>query len=175
MRAAGASRLRRLAGIAQSCRCSHVQDGPGTSTLNRIEHGLALLRRGPIAWIRDPEARRFLLFLLVGGLNTLVGYGIFAALILIGLPTPAAVIAGTVLGILFNFVSTGSVVFRNRTGRLLPRFVAVYVVQMGMNIAAISALERAGLPPLTAGALMVPPLAIFTYFAMRRFVFVDVD
>lgn len=133
--------------------------------------GLTMLRGNPAAWLRDPEFRRFFKFLVVGGLNTLVGYGLFAALILLGLPTAAAAIVGTVLGLLFNFVSTGGVVFKNRAGRLLPRFVAVYVVQIGINVAALHALETAGLHPLIAGALVLPPLAIFTYFMLRRFVF----
>lgn len=129
-----------------------------------------MLRGGP-AWLRDPELRRFAAFLIVGGVNTLVGYGLFAALILLGLPTPAAAILGTILGLLFNFLSTGGLVFKKRSGQLLPRFIGVYVVQMGLNVAALRALEGAGLHPLVAGALVLPPLAIFTYFALKRFVF----
>ncbi len=110
-------------------------------------------------------------FLFVGGLNTMVGYLIYAALILIGLPTPAAIVCSTVLGVLFNFFSTGTLVFQSRARRLLPRFIGVYVVQMMLGIAAITLLERAGVHPLIGGALMLPPLAVFTYFAMRRYVF----
>ncbi|HEX8534124.1 MAG TPA: GtrA family protein [Allosphingosinicella sp.] len=131
------------------------------------------LKGGPEGWLHNAELRRFVRFLFVGGLNTLVGYAIFAALILIGLSVTAAVIVGTVLGVLFNFVSTGRIVFGSKAGRLLPRFIAVYVVQMGLSIAALHALERAGIEPLIAGALVLPLLAVFTYFAMRRFVFVD--
>ena len=125
----------------------------------------------PAAWLRKPELRRFIRFLFVGGLNTLVGYLIFAALIMIGLPTTAAVVTGTILGVLFNFFSTGAVVFRNASGRLLPRFLAVYAVQMGLNIGAMTGLEEAGVHPLIGGAIVLPPLAVFTYFAMRKFVF----
>jgi putative flippase GtrA len=125
----------------------------------------------PVAWLRKPELRRFVRFLFVGGLNTLVGYLIFAALILVGLPVAAAVVFGTILGVLFNFFSTGAVVFQNASGRLLPRFLGVYVAQMGLNIAAMTGLESAGVHPLVAGAFVLPPLAVFTYFAMRRFVF----
>ncbi len=135
------------------------------------ETRLALLRAGPTAWLRDPELRRFVVFLVVGGLNTMVGYGLFAGLILLGLPITAAVVIGTVLGVLFNFLSTGTVVFRNSAARLLPRFIGVYVVQMGLNIAALHALTALGVHPLVAGALLILPLAAFTYAAMRRFVF----
>jgi putative flippase GtrA len=130
-----------------------------------------MLSGGPAAWLGKAELRRFLTFLVVGGLNAAVGYGIFAALILLGLPTPAAVILGTILGVLFNFLSTGRLVFRNSAPGLLPRFLAVYAVQMGLNVAALEVLERAGVPPLVGGALLLPPLAVFTYLAMRRFVY----
>lgn len=130
-----------------------------------------MVRSGPAEWLRNGELRRFLTFLAVGGLNTLVGYAIFAGLILLGVFVPAAVVISTILGILFNFLSTGRLVFGSRRGSLLPRFIAVYAVQMGLNIGAINALERVGVGPLVAGALVLPPLAIFTYLAMRRFVF----
>ena len=123
------------------------------------------------AWLRKPEARCFVRLLFVGGVNTLVGYLIFAALILVGLPTPAAVVVGTILAVLFNFFSTGTVVFQNANGRLLPRFIGVYVAQMSLNVAAMAGLEKAGVHPLIGGALLLLPLAVFTYLAMRRFVF----
>ncbi len=124
----------------------------------------------PLVWWRDPEFRRFIRFLAVGGLNTLVGYAIFATLILLGLSIPAAIVLGTMLGVLFNYVSTGGIVFRDRPGRLW-RFAAVYVVQMGLNIAGVTALEHAGIHPLIAGFLLLPVLVVLTFLAMRRFVF----
>ena len=125
----------------------------------------------PMAWLRDPEVRRFVTFLAVGGVNTVVGYGIFAVLILFGLSPSEAVIVGTVLGVLFNFASTGSLVFKSRAGWRLPRFVAVYCVQAALGIAGLHLLAGAGVPTLVAGAVMLPLLAVFTYFAMRRFVY----
>jgi putative flippase GtrA len=124
----------------------------------------------PLTWLRDPEFRRFIRFLVVGGLNTLVGYLIFAALILAGLPTPAAIVLATILGVLFNYLSTGGIVFRDRSGRLV-RFAAVYVVQMGLNIAGVTTLEQAGIPALIGGFVVLPVLVVFTFLAMRRFVF----
>jgi putative flippase GtrA len=124
----------------------------------------------PMNGFRDPEVRRFIRFLVVGGLNTLVGYLIFAALILIGVPTPAAIVLATVLGVLFNYLSTGAIVFRDRAGRLW-RFAAVYCVQMALNIAGVTFLERAGLHPLIGGFVVLPVLVVLTFLAMRRFVF----
>lgn len=126
---------------------------------------------GPSGWLQNADVRRFITFLLVGGLNTVVGYAIFAALILLGLSTPAAVVLGTTLSVVFNFYSTGGLVFRNRSGNLLPRFVGVYVVQMGLGVVLLTALERAGLHPLVGALVAMPLLAVFTYLAMRRFVY----
>lgn len=124
----------------------------------------------PLGWLRDPEVRRFIRFLVIGGLNTLVGYLIFATLILLGLTTQAAIVLATILGVLFNYLSTGGIVFHDRSGRLL-RFVSVYVVQMGLNIAGVTALENAGIPALIGGFIVLPVLVVFTFLAMRKFVF----
>ena len=90
---------------------------------------------------------------------------------LAGLSPAAAVIAATILGALFNFQSIGRLVFGQSGRRLLPRFLAVYSGQCALNILALRALATAGLPPLVAEALVLPPLAVLTYLAMRRFVY----
>ena len=55
--------------------------------------------------------RRFIRFLLVGGVKTLFGYGVFFSLIYIGLHYSLAALLGTILGILFNFQTVGRLVF----------------------------------------------------------------
>jgi putative flippase GtrA len=129
-----------------------------------------LFSGNPFIWWRDPEFRRFLRFLAVGGLNTMVGYLIFVGLILVGLTVPAAIALATVLGVLFNYLSTGGIVFRDKPGRLW-RFALVYLAQVGLNITGVTALERAGVHPAIGGFIVLPVLVVFTFFAMRRFVF----
>lgn len=59
---------------------------------------------------------RFARFLIIGALNTLFGFGVFYLLLLAHLrPGPALAVA-TVLGVLFNFMTTGRVVFENAEG-----------------------------------------------------------
>jgi putative flippase GtrA len=119
----------------------------------------------------DPEARRFVLFLFVGGLNTLVNYLFFVALVSVGLGQTLGVIAATALGILFNFFSTGRIVFRSEKISLLPRFIGVYLVQCALNILLLRAAVGMGVHLLVAEAIILFVLAIGTFFAMRRFVF----
>jgi putative flippase GtrA len=131
---------------------------------------IAMFSRG-IQAARGREARRFTMFLLVGGLNTLVGYGFFVALHAAGLPPTPAVIGATILGVLFNFMSTGRIVFASSDASLLPRFLAVYAVQCAINIVSLRILTAAGLNVLVAQAVIVGVLAVLTFLAMKKFVF----
>jgi putative flippase GtrA len=114
---------------------------------------------------------RFARYLIVGGINTGFGYASYAALILLGLPIWAAVAGSTLLSIVFNFFSYGSLVFQDTAHRRLPKFLAVYAVLGLLNYLALKGLTQAGLGPLLAQAVLVPLLAIAGYCGMRFFVF----
>jgi putative flippase GtrA len=117
------------------------------------------------------ELVRFVTFIAVGGLNTFVGYTLFAGLTLLGFGRTAAVIGATILGLLFNFQSIGRIVFASKDVRLLPRFIAVYVVQTCVNLGLLRLAIGVGLSSLLAEALILPVLAVLTYVLIRRFVF----
>ncbi len=110
-------------------------------------------------------------FLLVGGLNTVVGYALFAAFVWAGLRYPAAIALATVLGVAFNFQSTGRLVFGGAPLSQLGRFVAVYVVVYLINVSSVTLLLRAGLNVYVANALVILPLALIAFVLQRRFVF----
>ena len=57
------------------------------------------------------KKHKFAKFLLVGVLNTLFGYFLYGSLILIGLNYKYAVLLATIIGVLFNFQTTGRLVF----------------------------------------------------------------
>ena len=116
-----------------------------------------------------PLARRFVSFLLAGGVNTLFGYGMFSGLVLLGVSPHVALVFGAVTGVLFNFLTT-SAVFRSRDLGLLPRFLAVYAAMLGLNMLLLEAAMRAGFGPLLAQAIVLPIFTL-TFLAMRRFVF----
>lgn len=120
---------------------------------------------------RSSETGRFLLFLAVGGMNTLVGYGFFVAFHLLGLSPTLSIICATVLGVVFNFLSTGRIVFASQQINPLPRFLGVYVVQCTANVLMLNALIDAGVTILLAEAIVMAVLAVATYFAMKKFVF----
>lgn len=118
-----------------------------------------------------PERRQFMLFMLVGGLNTVVGYALFALFLWTGLGPTTALAAATIGGVAFNFQSIGRIVFaRDGKGRPVP-FLLVYAVQFAINAAALRLLRDLGLSALVAQGLMLPLLAVGGFLAMRRFVF----
>jgi putative flippase GtrA len=120
---------------------------------------------------RNLIERQFVRFLLVGILNSLFGYGCFAVLLYFGLHYAVALFLATVLGIAFNFKSTGALVFGSHNNRLIFRFVASYAVVYLVNTAGIKVFTELGCAPYIGGALLILPMAIFAFILNKRFVF----
>lgn len=77
---------------------------------------------------------KFIRFVLVGGINTLFGIGVYTLMIYIGTPYIWAALISHVLGVLFNFVTTGRLVFENHDKRLIFKFVISYLFVYFINI-----------------------------------------
>ena len=117
---------------------------------------------------------RFIRFLLVGGINTAVGYGLFALLTSFGLHYTFALLISTVVGILFNFKTIGLIVFQSKDNRLILKFFLVYLVGFILNnigIWGISKLIEHQLEVYFAGAIIILPVSVLTFFLHRNFVF----
>lgn len=114
---------------------------------------------------------RFVRFLFVGGLNTLFSYVIYAILILLNVHYTLATLISTILGIIFNFFSTGSIVFRNRKLSLMLRFFLVYGFTYLVNILLLSFFETKQVDMLIAGAIVTLPVALLSYFLNAKLVF----
>lgn len=117
------------------------------------------------------ERRRLLAFLAVGMINTVVGYGLFAALFLTLQSYRTAAVLAFILGVIFNFFSTGRLVFNSRRGSALLPFVAGYLVILGANLALLEILVAAGLNALIAQAVSLPFLVAASYLINSRMVF----
>ena len=114
---------------------------------------------------------QFLKFLVVGGLNTLFGYSVFALFIYLGLHYALASLLSTVLGVLFNFKTTGTLVFKNRDNSLIFRFFGVYGVVYACNVLLLKLLGGSGFNMYWAGALAIAPLALLSFVLNKLFVF----
>ena len=115
--------------------------------------------------------QQFLRFLLVGLLNTVFGYSLFAFLTWLGLTYPVAIGLATLGGVAFNFQSTGRLVFSGAPWSRMGRFTGVYAVIYGLNVAGVALLLEAGLNVYAANALVILPLALVAYVLQQKFVF----
>lgn len=123
------------------------------------------------AHIGGPAAQRFGRFLVVGALNSAVGYVLFVGFVLLRLVPEAALLLATVLGVMFNFLTTGRFVFANGDCSHLLNFVAVYAAVYVFNALVLRFLMMIAVPPLLAQLVLLPIAAIITFVALRNFVF----
>ena len=116
-------------------------------------------------------SNQFLRFILVGGVNTAFGVGVYCLAIFVGLPYFIATLLSNVLGVCFNFITTGNLVFRNNDPRLIFRFVTAYVIIYFINTAFVKIFILSGLNSYWAGILATPLVAFCSYSLLKYFVY----
>ncbi len=120
---------------------------------------------------RHLPSRQFIRYLLVGCLNTLFGFLAYSGFVLLDLPTWIALLAGNVVGIVFNFFTIGGMVFFDLSPARFPLFVLSYAVIYFINLELIGLVSTLVHGRIAAQAILVLPLAMLSYLIMRRFVF----
>jgi putative flippase GtrA len=116
---------------------------------------------------------QFIKFLIVGGINTLFGYLIYAFFVFLVTNPYVAVVLATIVAVLFNFRTYGSIVFKSKDYSLLWKFFAVYLflmfIQMGLlkTLMMVTGMTNSYI----AGAMLTLPMALLSFLLMRKFVF----
>lgn len=118
--------------------------------------------------------RQIITFVLVGILNTLVGYSLYAFFIFMHLPYQLAVLFATIIGVLFNFKSIGKLVFRHNGNQFFLKFLSVYTFLYFLNIELIRLIQLYVNNLYVDGFLAVIPLAIISFILNKCFVFRNV-
>ena len=113
----------------------------------------------------------FIKFILVGILNTMFGYGVWALLIFVGLHYAIATILSTIIGVLFNFKTTGYLVFRNKDNKLLWKFIQIYILTTGLNILGLKYAKMAEINLYFAGLFLTGIMAIISFLMQKYYVF----
>ncbi|MBQ2644221.1 GtrA family protein [bacterium] len=116
---------------------------------------------------------KFIKFLFVGGLNTAFGYGVFAFFIFLKFHFAIASFLSTVLGILFNFKTTGIIVFKNHDNKLIFRFLGAYVIIYLLNILFLKIFKIMYVNMYLAGFILIFPMAVVSFILMKKFVFIN--
>lgn len=113
----------------------------------------------------------FIRFLIAGGVNTLFGFLVYSAAILLGLPVWQALLAGNVTGVGFNFLTTGGYVFRDLSVSRFFRFSLAYSVIYLVNFALVMWLQRWIASTILIQVGLTVPMALGSYILMAKFVF----
>lgn len=129
-----------------------------------------------ISLAATPEPRvntwfQLLKFLVVGGINTVFGYALFAGFTWFGMHYPLAIALATVGGVLFNFQSVGRLVFGSAPRSRFWRFVGVYCLIYLLNLGGVKLMLSHSVNVYVANGIMLIPLAGIAFILNRRFVF----
>lgn len=117
------------------------------------------------------KVKHFLRFLIIGGVNTVFGYAAFALLLYFGLHYALASFWATCAGVLFNFNTTGRIVFKNSDHRLLFRFLMVYSILYLINILLLKLMVTYAVNLYLGSAATILPMALLAYLLNKKFVF----
>lgn len=113
---------------------------------------------------------------MVAGLNTLFGYSLYSLLLFIGFYFVWATLIGQVVGIMFNFKTYGTLVFRNKDNSLIVKFIAIYGFTYLCNIISLGYLINiCGLSDYIAGAIMVIPIGLLSFVLNKIIVFKKIN
>ncbi|MBT3778024.1 MAG: GtrA family protein [Pelagibacteraceae bacterium] len=117
------------------------------------------------------ENYQFMKFIFIGGINTLFGYGVYLFFLFFGLNFAIAALVSTILGIIFNFFTTGRFVFNSKNNSLFFRFILVYVLIYFFTVIGLSILYSNGISYEFGGAILILPNAFLSFFLNKKFVF----
>lgn len=106
----------------------------------------------------------------IGVLNTAFGFGMYAALVWLGLNIFVAQLTAHLLGVAFNYLTYSRHVFRDTAPAKL-RFVLSYGVNYLLGLATLTLVSHLVHSPYVAGLMSAVIVSIINYFALKRLVF----
>jgi putative flippase GtrA len=118
------------------------------------------------------EARKqFIAFLLVGGINTLFGYGVYAFFIFIGFHYLYASLFSRLLGFIFNFFTMGKLVFKKLDIKLIKKFIIFNIITYFLFIILIKLFSLWNINVYISGLIASGFMAILSYVINKYLVF----
>lgn len=123
------------------------------------------------------QQRVLLRFLIVGAGNTAASFCIYAALVVVGLHYTVANLVALIAGIGISYLTNGAIVFRGLSLASFLRYVVMWAVLYGIQIALIWVTVQTlgpdtpfGLPAEIIGGLVAMVIAVPTSFVLQRWV-----
>ena len=120
---------------------------------------------------------RFVKFVLVGMINTIVGYGTYSLFIFIGMHYLVANVLATIIGIACSFVLNKKITFKeSKIDRHMPfRFVSVYLISFVIGtINLILLVSFCNINEYVAGLINLVVTTLISWFGHKYYSFREV-
>lgn len=115
---------------------------------------------------------QFIRFVFVGVLNTIFGFSVYCLMLFIGVPYWWATLISQILGVMFNFKTTGVLVFKNHNNRLFFRFAICYVLAYFLNVGIIALFTHySTINQYISGFIATLFVALFSFIFQKFIVF----
>ncbi|WP_180980321.1 GtrA family protein [Vibrio diazotrophicus] len=113
-------------------------------------------------------------FALTGLVNTFFGYFIYALLIYLGVVYSGALFVSTILGVLFNYLTFGSVVFRRaKEWRIFFKFILSYFFVYIINVFLLKLLvDNLSIDPYSSQLLCMIPSVSVNWVLLKFWVYI---
>lgn len=115
-------------------------------------------------------SKKFLLFVLVGSLNTAFGFLLYSIFLFLEFRSVLAMLFATVIGVFFNFYSLKSFVFNDRVGFIFKYFFS-YAIVYALNATCLLYLTTFGLDQYFAGFLSICFSVIPNFLLCKHYVY----
>jgi putative flippase GtrA len=113
-------------------------------------------------------------FALTGLVNTFFGYFIYVLLIYLGVSYSVALLVSTILGVLFNYLTFGSVVFRReKEWRIFFKFILSYFFVYIINVFLLKLLvDGLSIDPYSSQLLCMIPSVSVSWVLLKYWVYI---
>lgn len=123
-------------------------------------------------WIGTSQTKKqVVLFLFVGGINTVFSYCCYAFFLYLGFHYTSAITFSTCLGVLFAFNTTGRFVFNSSNYLLIFKFISLYVFLYGLNLLMLKGLALISHNYYLNGFITIFPCATLSFIINKIWVF----
>lgn len=116
---------------------------------------------------------KFIRFLFTGAVNTAFGYGLYSVLVEMKIPYLISLMLATIGGIIFNFFSFSSVVFKSKKNQFLFfKFLISYSFVYGVNAFLLWLLvKNFSFGPLVGQLACIPVIVMLNWFILSKWVY----
>lgn len=108
----------------------------------------------------------------MGAINTLFSLTLYWIFVYFGVHYTLAVFISSMLGILFNYKTTGKLVFENDSNKLIFKFFTVYFFTYLLSVGGLKLLFMMGFDKYNGAIIIAIPMAVISFFLNKRFVFI---